>query len=147
MKRLLLALICLTLGATQIADAKSSGPGLVNGVGGVFIYAENTETLANWYAEKLGIGFQHDSDGHYFTMFPQADGNFTVLSFFPASTAKKVSDRRFVLNLRLNDLDATLKKLRAGGVKIEKEEDYDYGRFAWFSDAEGNEVEVWEPKR
>jgi predicted enzyme related to lactoylglutathione lyase len=39
-----------------------------------------------------------------------------------------------------------LNKLRAGGVDIDpRREDYDYGRFAWFNDPEGNRVELWEP--
>ena len=31
------------------------------------------------------------------------------------------------------------------GVKIEKVEDYDYGRWAWIMDPEGNRIELWEP--
>jgi catechol 2,3-dioxygenase-like lactoylglutathione lyase family enzyme len=46
-----------------------------------------------------------------------------------------------MLNLRVDDLDAVLDKLRAGGVEIDsRREDYDYGRFAWFKDPEGNRV-------
>ena len=30
--------------------------------------------------------------------------------------------------------------------KPEKVEDYDYGRFAWITDLEGNRIELWEPK-
>jgi predicted enzyme related to lactoylglutathione lyase len=26
-----------------------------------------------------------------------------------------------------------------------KREDYDYGRFAWINDLEGNRVELWQP--
>jgi predicted enzyme related to lactoylglutathione lyase len=25
-------------------------------------------------------------------------------------------------------------------------EDYDYGRFAWIADPEGNRIELWEPR-
>jgi len=33
------------------------------------------------------------------------------------------------------------------GVRIDpKREDYDYGKFAWIWDPEGNRVELWEPK-
>jgi predicted enzyme related to lactoylglutathione lyase len=51
-----------------------------------------------------------------------------------------------MLNLRVDDLDAILDKLRAVGADIDpKREDYDYGRFAWFNDPEGNRVELWQP--
>jgi predicted enzyme related to lactoylglutathione lyase len=39
-----------------------------------------------------------------------------------------------------------LEQLRGAGIVIEKVEDYDYGRFAWVSDPEGNRIELWEPK-
>ena len=39
-----------------------------------------------------------------------------------------------------------LERLRTLGVVIDpKQENYDYGRFAWFNDLEGNRVELWEP--
>jgi predicted enzyme related to lactoylglutathione lyase len=40
-----------------------------------------------------------------------------------------------------------LASLTAAGVTIlPKQEDYDYGRFAWIEDPEGNRIELWEPK-
>ena len=51
-----------------------------------------------------------------------------------------------MFNLRVDDLDAVLEKLRAAGADIDpKREDHDYGRFAWFNDPEGNRVELWQP--
>lgn len=29
----------------------------------------------------------------------------------------------------------------------ERQEDYDYGRFAWIADPEGNRIELWQPPR
>ena len=45
------------------------------------------------------------------------------------------------------NLERMLEQLRRGGVKIEKVEDYDYGRWAWIMDPEGNRIELWEPRR
>jgi predicted enzyme related to lactoylglutathione lyase len=51
-----------------------------------------------------------------------------------------------MLNIRVDDLDAVLAKLQAAAVEIDpKREYYDYGRFAWFNDPEGNRVELWQP--
>jgi predicted enzyme related to lactoylglutathione lyase len=51
-----------------------------------------------------------------------------------------------MLNLRVDNLDAVLEKLRTAGALIDpKREDHDYGRFAWFHDPEGNRVELWQP--
>jgi predicted enzyme related to lactoylglutathione lyase len=53
-----------------------------------------------------------------------------------------------MLNLRVDDLDAVLDKLRAVGAGIDpRREDHDCGRFAWFNDLEGNRVELWEPPK
>jgi len=51
-----------------------------------------------------------------------------------------------MINYRVADLERMLEQLRRGGVKVEKVEDYDYGRFAWITDPEGNRIELWEDK-
>jgi predicted enzyme related to lactoylglutathione lyase len=51
-----------------------------------------------------------------------------------------------MINYRMANLDRMLEQLRRSGVKIEKTEDADYGRFAWIMDPEGNRIELWEPK-
>ena len=54
----------------------------------------------------------------------------------------------FMVNYRVDDLDALLEALRAEGVWIDpKREDYDYGRFAWIMDPDGNRIELWEPPK
>jgi len=40
-----------------------------------------------------------------------------------------------------------LKALREEGVAVDpKVEDYDYGKFGWITDPEGNRIELWELK-
>ena len=49
-------------------------------------------------------------------------------------------------NFRVVDLENLLKKLADEGVTIIGEmETYDYGKFAWILDLEGNKIELWEP--
>jgi predicted enzyme related to lactoylglutathione lyase len=51
-----------------------------------------------------------------------------------------------MLNFQVDDLDALLDQLASEGVDVDpKREDYDYGRFGWFTDPEGNRVELWQP--
>jgi predicted enzyme related to lactoylglutathione lyase len=41
-----------------------------------------------------------------------------------------------------------LEAVKQEGVEIDpKREDYDYGRFAWIMDPEGNRIELWEPPK
>lgn len=71
----------------------------------------------------------------------------TLWSIFDADTRSfDHSPAPFKINYRVDDLDALLEVLRAEGVEIDpKREDYDYGRFAWIMDPEGNRIELWEP--
>lgn len=51
-----------------------------------------------------------------------------------------------MLNLQVDDLDAVLDRLAAAGATVDpKREDYGFGKFGWFSDPEGNRVELWQP--
>src|SRR2546430_7248437 len=71
----------------------------------------------------------------------------TVWSLFPADTDYFGPARpAFMVNYRVSNLDRMLAQLRQKGVSVEKIEDYDYGRFAWITDPEGNRLELWEPK-
>jgi predicted enzyme related to lactoylglutathione lyase len=51
-----------------------------------------------------------------------------------------------MVNLQVDDLDAVRDRLRAEGAVVdERTEDLEYGRSGWFTDPEGNRVELWEP--
>jgi predicted enzyme related to lactoylglutathione lyase len=120
----------------------------VTGIGGVFFKVRDPARMAAWYRECLGIQIE---DGH--ADFPSRtpgqpdETGRTVWSLFPADTDYfGPSAQTFMINYRVANLDRMLDQLRQAGVAIEKVEDYDYGRFAWISDPEGNRIELWEPK-
>ena len=51
-----------------------------------------------------------------------------------------------MFNYRVENLVELLKVLKEEGVEIVgKMEEYDYGKFAWILDNDGNKVELWEP--
>ena len=114
----------------------------VTGIGGLFFRADDHKALARWYYEHFGIN--NDEAGFIWNQ----DAGPTVFSPFKRDTDYFASDKQqFMLNLRVQDLDGLLKKLEAGGVRIDpKRQDEDYGRFAWVYDPEGNKIELWEPK-
>jgi predicted enzyme related to lactoylglutathione lyase len=88
-----------------------------------------------------GVSFRRKEDG-------DPDG-FTALSIFKQETKYfQPSTKEFMMNFRVEDLDGLLEKLRGEGVWIDpNREDYDYRRFAWIMDPEGNRIELWEPPR
>ena len=72
----------------------------------------------------------------------------TSWCIFPQTTkyfgASKAS---FMVNYRVDNLDELLEDLKKSGIEIDPHrEDYDYGRFAWITDPDGNRIELWEPK-
>lgn len=51
-----------------------------------------------------------------------------------------------MFNYRVDDLRELLKKLKEEGVSIVGEvEEYEYGKFGWIVDPDGNKIELWEP--
>ena len=70
-----------------------------------------------------------------------------VWAIFPRTTTYfRPSHADFMMNFRVTNLDALLNALKEEGVEIDpNREDYEYGRFAWVMDPEGNRIELWEP--
>jgi len=68
------------------------------------------------------------------------------LFFKEDTTCFSPSEKPFMINFRVNDLDGLLEELKKEGVEIvgEKEE-YEYGKFGWIMDPEGNKIELWQP--
>ena len=127
--------------------------GRVTGIGGIFFKANDPAALQAWYERHLGLKAQPDGSGiMFFWREGEVEGGepgMTVWSPFPKDTTYFApSAAPFMINYRVDDLDALLEALRAEGVTIqEKSEDYEYGRFAWIMDPEGNKVELWEPPK
>jgi predicted enzyme related to lactoylglutathione lyase len=123
--------------------------GRILGIGGIFLKSTNLDQLRSWYSEHLGI--EQESEGAALFKWRAHDNpeleQVTAWSIFPGeSTYFEPSTAPFMINYIVDDLDAMLAKLRAQGVSIDpKREDYDYGRFAWIFDSDGNKIELWEP--
>ena len=117
----------------------------VNGVGGVFFKARDPKALADWYRRHLGIPVEEDQT--YGAFVSVGAGERTVWSTFPADTEYfGPSASSLMVNYRVDDLDAMLAQLRAAGAEVvDRIEEYEYGRFGWAVDPEGNRFELWEP--
>jgi predicted enzyme related to lactoylglutathione lyase len=71
----------------------------------------------------------------------------TTWSPFPEqSTYFAPSSKEFMLNFRVANLEELLILLRQEGVEVVGEmQVYEYGKFGWILDPEGNKIELWEP--
>jgi predicted enzyme related to lactoylglutathione lyase len=123
----------------------------VTGIGGIFFKAKDPEKLYQWYEKHLGI--RRGSEGAVTFEWRDVEDSqkkgMTVWSLFPHHTKYFDPSRAtFMVNYRVDDLDALLKVLKEEGVEIDPHrEDYDYGRFAWIMDPDGNRIELWEPAK
>ncbi len=120
----------------------------VRGIGGVFFKAKDPAVLSRWYAEHLGIPVE-DWGGASFKWAdhdPRGDAS-TVWNPFKAETDYFApSTSTFMINFRVDDLDAMLAQLRALGDAVDdKVEVSDFGKFGWVMDPDGNRVELWQP--
>jgi predicted enzyme related to lactoylglutathione lyase len=121
--------------------------GRVTGLGGVFFKAADPDALHAWYESQLGMKRE---GGPVFFRWREVDRDVpgtTVWSLFSKETKYfEPGQAAFMINYRVDDLDALLERLVAAGVWVdERRENSEYGRFAWIMDPEGNRIELWEP--
>jgi predicted enzyme related to lactoylglutathione lyase len=58
------------------------------------------------------------------------------------------SKKTFMINFQVENLDELLAVLRREGVDVDpRVESYDYGKFGWIMDPDGNRIELWEPAK
>jgi predicted enzyme related to lactoylglutathione lyase len=115
----------------------------VTGIGGVFVRARDSGPLRSWYAEHLGVDIA-DWGGK---QFEWAAGGSTTWAIFDADTEYfGRPEQQYMINFRVEDLDAILSRLRAAGVDVvDGVEEHELGRFGWAHDCEGNKFELWQP--
>lgn len=121
----------------------------VTGIGGIFFKCRDPEKAKAWYEEHLGI--PSDEHGVTFAWNPVNEPGkkvVTVWSPFAQDTFYFApSNKPFMINYRVEKLEALLEALREEGVEVIGEvEEHSYGKFAWIMDPEGNKIELWEPQ-
>ncbi len=117
----------------------------VLGVGGIFFKSSNPKRLYEWYAKWLGMTLEEWGTMYVPKDYPQ--NSQTVWSAFDASTKYfDPSEKGFMFNLIVDNLEEALKQVKEGGAEIVGNiEKMEYGSFGWFMDPDGNKVELWEP--
>jgi predicted enzyme related to lactoylglutathione lyase len=114
----------------------------VTGFGGAFIRARDPKALYSWYEQHLGLKLGPGC----FTFPAEEQRGKIAVSFFSQDSTYWPPQQPAMLNFQVDDLDALLDALIAAGVSVDpKRDSYDFGRFGWFTDPEGNRVELWQP--
>jgi len=120
----------------------------VTGIGGIFFKSKDPKKLSAWYGQFLGM--DAGDYGYNFTWYTDANSGTegtTVWSPFDQKTDYfKPSEKEFMINYRVENLEALVEELTAAGIAMLDEiVVYSYGKFVHFLDPEGNKIELWEP--
>lgn len=121
----------------------------VTGIGGIFFKCKDPNKMKEWYKTHLGI-----NDSGYGATFewseaddPTKKGSTTWSPFADTSKYFDPSTKDFMINYRVENLEALVEELKKESVTIvDKIEDSDYGKFVHIIDMEGNKIELWEPR-
>ncbi|MEL7165169.1 MAG: VOC family protein [Pseudomonadota bacterium] len=116
----------------------------VTGIGGFFFRAQAPEVLAVWYRDMLGIDLvpQAADQQPWHTV-----GGPVVFAPFAADTGYFSADRAFMLNFKVDDMDAMIAQLRENGIEAKERDPMPgIGRFAHLHDPEGTPIELWQPE-
>ena len=129
---------------------------MIDGIGGAFLFSNDTKKLATWYRDCLGMipeGEDTECNSIY-KSFEYRDlenpeiKRSIAWAIMPADQDIKDKPRTGKINYTVKNMEETLNHLRNKGVAIEKSEEYpSMGKFAWLKDPDGNSVELWEPSK
>lgn len=136
----------------QTNKAESNAPAgtapKVTGIGGIFFFSDNPEEAREWYNKNLGLAVNEYGSSFEFRNANRPDEiNYLQWSPFKRGSGYFApSKKEFMINYRVQNIEALLEKLKANGVTVVDEiETYDYGKFVHIMDPEGNKLELWEP--
>src|SRR5262245_23487850 len=120
----------------------------VTGIGGIFFKCDDPAKQREWYQKHLGIAMEEWGSLFWWRDFdnPEKKCSTTWSPFKKDTTYFDPSEKPFMFNYRVENLEELMKVLKAEGIQqIGEIETYDYGKFGWIMDPEGNKIELWEP--
>lgn len=118
----------------------------VTGLGGFFFKTEDPGKIKDWYRDRLGLNT--DQYGCTF-WWKDKKGNDCSTQWSPMKEDTEYfhpSKSTFMMNFRVENLVELLDVLKKEGVTVVGEiEEFEYGKFGWILDPDGNKLELWEP--
>jgi predicted enzyme related to lactoylglutathione lyase len=117
----------------------------VTGIGGIFFKCKDTNKVKEWYQTHLGL-----DTNQYGVNFewreaddPSKKGSTQWSPFAETTKYFEPSTRDFMINYRVENLEALVEELKKSGVTVlDAIETYDYGKFVHIVDVEGNKVQL-----
>ena len=121
----------------------------VTGIGGIFFFSDNPKETKEWYAKNLGLEMNAWGSVSFEYRRINKPEVIIPLQWLPFKKGDEYfapSEKEFMINYTVQNIEALVDKLKESGVTIVDEiATYDYGKFIHIMDAEGNKIELWEP--
>lgn len=122
----------------------------VTGIGGIFFYSDNLKETKEWYTKNLGIEINDWGSSSFESMNINNQDEINSLQWKPFKKGDEYfspSQKDFMINYTVQNIEGLVRKLQKNDVTIlDSIASYDYGKFVHIMDAEGNKIELWEPK-
>jgi predicted enzyme related to lactoylglutathione lyase len=120
----------------------------VRGIGGIFFKSKDPEKIKEWYRKNLGLVVNE-----YGSLFetrnsdkPESKSYLQWSPFKEDTDYFKPSEKEFMINYRVENIEELVKELKQSGVTVLDEiQEYEYGKFVHITDPENNKIELWEP--
>ena len=129
-------------------QSTSQGEPRVTGIGGIFFFSNHPEKTKEWYAKNLGLKTDQWGSSFEFRNAHRPD-EINYLQWSPFSNDSdyfQPSEKEFMINYRVQNIEALVEQLKENGVTIVDEiEEFEYGKFVHIMDNDGNKLELWEP--
>jgi len=130
------------------SNSQTGAAGKVTGIGGIFFKCKDPNKMKEWY--KTNLGFDTQPWGVNFEWREDADptkkGSTAWSPFAETTKYFEPSTKDFMVNYRVDNLEALVEQLKNAGVTIvDKIEASDFGKFVHIIDLEGNKIQLWEP--
>ena len=108
--------------------------------------SENPAALRNWYTQHLCIATNDYGATFWWHDDKNKKGTTTWSPIESTTTYFEPSQKQYMLNFRVTNLTLLIAQLQSENIPIINEvQEFDYGKFAWIIDPEGNKIELWEP--
>ena len=122
----------------------------VTGVGGIFYYSDNLKESKEWYTKNLGIEINDWGSSSFESRNINNPDEINSLQWKPFKKGDEYfspSKKDFMINYTVQNIEGLVNKLKENGVTVlDSIASYDFGKFVHIMDAEGNKIELWEPK-
>ena len=123
----------------------------VTGIGGIFFYSDNLKETKEWYTKNLGVEINDWGSSSFDSRNIDRPDEINTLQWCPFKKDGEhfaPSKKEFMINYRVQNIEGLVNKLKENGVTIlDSIENYDgIGKFVHIMDADGNKIELWEPK-